>query len=163
MKKKHASNLRLLAKLLIERVDPDRFYFATWVGEDWQGAQDLSCGTTGCAVGWAATFPEFRDQGLALQGKELLDWTNDATDPGSPVIVPGLRFLYPEVYDSSEYVRLDRGGPRAAIRAIFGNEAADEKLFVPAGYGLPSSATPAEVAKAITRFVDHYEAEGLED
>lgn len=61
-------NRRLLKLAAFLRKLPDgRFYYNQWVGSDWQGAQDLSCGTTGCAMGWAATMPEFRRLGLYLE------------------------------------------------------------------------------------------------
>lgn len=43
-----------------------RFDYSVFVGGDWQGAQDLSCGTTACALGWACTMPAFRRLGLRL-------------------------------------------------------------------------------------------------
>lgn len=54
-------NLDNLAKLsaLLKTVPPERFYYGSWVGDDWAGRQDLSCGTTACALGWATQIPEF--------------------------------------------------------------------------------------------------------
>jgi hypothetical protein len=54
-----------LAKFL-EELPPKRFNFSRWVGLDWKGSKDLSCGTTACALGWAATMPEFRRLGLEI-------------------------------------------------------------------------------------------------
>lgn len=55
-------NLDNLAKLsaLLKTVPPERFYYGSWVGDDWAGRQDLSCGTTACALGWATQIPEFK-------------------------------------------------------------------------------------------------------
>ena len=59
-------------KLLLELADflkelpPERFDYESWVGRDWQGAPDLSCGTTACAAGWATTLPSFQKLGLQL-------------------------------------------------------------------------------------------------
>lgn len=50
----------------LEKLPPGRFNYHHWVGDDWKGHQDLSCGTTACALGWAATMPEFRKLGLQL-------------------------------------------------------------------------------------------------
>lgn len=57
--------LLLLADFL-EKLPRKRFDYSSWVGEGWQGASDLSCGTTACALGWAAVMPEFRRLGLRL-------------------------------------------------------------------------------------------------
>jgi hypothetical protein len=54
-----------LAKFL-RTVKPERFDMGTWVGGDWDGKPDLSCGTRACAMGWATTIPEFRALGLRL-------------------------------------------------------------------------------------------------
>lgn len=43
-----------------------RFNFANWVGLDWLGHEDLSCGTSACAIGWGSTIPEIRDLGLRI-------------------------------------------------------------------------------------------------
>lgn len=59
---------RRLLKLadFLKKLPANRFDYTSWVGLDWQGKQDLSCGTTGCALGWATTMPEFRRLGLRL-------------------------------------------------------------------------------------------------
>lgn len=46
--------LTQLARFLIT-LPPERFLYSEWVGADWQGHQDLSCGTHACALGWAVT------------------------------------------------------------------------------------------------------------
>lgn len=66
MKKVHAQRLLKLAKFLDE-LPEERFDLATWVGRSWKGKQDLSCGTTACALGWACTIPEFRKLGARLR------------------------------------------------------------------------------------------------
>lgn len=40
-----------------------QFDYRHWVGPTWK-TQDLSCGTTACALGWAVTIPEFYELGL---------------------------------------------------------------------------------------------------
>jgi hypothetical protein len=42
------------------------FDYTHWAGVDWQGASDLSCGTSACAAGIATTMKEFQDLGLNL-------------------------------------------------------------------------------------------------
>jgi hypothetical protein len=45
---------------------PQRFDFNRWVGTDWKGKQDLSCGTQCCGFGLACSLPEFQALGLRL-------------------------------------------------------------------------------------------------
>lgn len=55
---------------LLESLPIGRFDYGHWVGCNWEGKQDLSCGTTACAAGWATTIPELREQGLVLEQDE---------------------------------------------------------------------------------------------
>lgn len=50
----------------LEEVKPAQFDFSTWVGDDWKGLPDLSCGTTACGLGLATTIPEFQELGLVM-------------------------------------------------------------------------------------------------
>lgn len=60
------SDRRLCRLVEILRELPDaRFDYTQWIGTDWQGNPDLSCGTTACALGWAAADPEFQRLGLS--------------------------------------------------------------------------------------------------
>jgi hypothetical protein len=61
--------LTLLANFL-DTVPKHRFDYETWVGHNWQGKPDLSCGTTGCAIGWAMTMPEFTKLGYGLVARK---------------------------------------------------------------------------------------------
>jgi hypothetical protein len=61
----HVDRLLRLADFL-DNLPAGRFDYNHWVGSDWQGDPDLSCGTTACAMGWATTIPEFRALGLKL-------------------------------------------------------------------------------------------------
>lgn len=66
----HVGDRRLLRlATFLEELPPRRFDYRTMVGPDWGGAQDLSCGTTACAIGWAATMPQFRKFGLRIVGQ----------------------------------------------------------------------------------------------
>ncbi len=58
--------LKLADKL--DSVPDEQFSYLSWVGSDWEGKPDLSCGTTACALGWATTIPSFRKLGLRLHG-----------------------------------------------------------------------------------------------
>lgn len=60
-------NRRLLALArFLEKLPINRFSYNRWVGNDWRGKPDLSCGTTACAMGWATTMPRFRRLGLVM-------------------------------------------------------------------------------------------------
>lgn len=63
-----ATGLRRLLKLaeFVSKQPRDKFEFSHFVGDDWKGAPDLSCGTSACAMGWATAMPYFRKLGLHL-------------------------------------------------------------------------------------------------
>lgn len=129
MKAVHARRLLKLADFL-KKLPVKRFDYTSWVGVDWEGAPDLSCGTTACALGWATTIPEFRRLGLRLKRKS--PWG------GFPALVAS------------------RGGPTSqaarAVEKIFGlDQSAFRFLFMPAPF--ERRATPREVAKKIRQFV----------
>lgn len=64
-------NWRLLATArFLRSLPPDRFDFGMWVGTDWKGMQDLSCGTTACVMGWAPQVPELKHLGLRILKNE---------------------------------------------------------------------------------------------
>jgi hypothetical protein len=62
---------RRLLKLanLLDTLPEERFCYEQWVGSDWEGKSNLSCGTTACAFGWATTIHSFRKLGLRLMRK----------------------------------------------------------------------------------------------
>ena len=67
------SNRRLLKlAAFLDSLDEERFDYRYWIGNDWKGKPDLSCGTTACAVGWATTIPSFRRAGLRMGDDEPL-------------------------------------------------------------------------------------------
>ena len=130
---RHTSNGRLLKLAgFLDRLPSNRFNFRVWVGPGWKGSQDLSCGTTGCALAWAATMPAFRRLGLYLTS------SGDAGHVAlSGVTVAGAS-------TSSLF----------AAQAVFGLlpwEAS--RLFIPGEFGLPMDATPQQVAVHIREFV----------
>ena len=61
------ADLLLLLADILDRVPRKRFDYTCWVGSDWHGMPDLSCGTTACALGWATTSPEIASLGLRLK------------------------------------------------------------------------------------------------
>jgi hypothetical protein len=80
-----ATSDRRLLKLadFLEALPRKRFNYDRWVGMDWQGALDLSCGTTACALGWAATMPAFRRAGLILNRDCVGNEVTLKHDPGT--------------------------------------------------------------------------------
>ncbi len=69
----------------LDNLQPGRFKFSSWVGGDWGGLPDLSCGTTACGLGWASAMPEFQALGLVLSNKVVV-WA-----PSSVPIHPRLK------------------------------------------------------------------------
>lgn len=67
MEKIHMDRLNKLADFL-DKLPDNRFDYRYFVGGNWRGEKDLSCGTTACAAGWACVlFPEIlflNDDGL---------------------------------------------------------------------------------------------------
>lgn len=120
-----ARRLLVLADFL-DRLPWHRFDLTSWVGCAWKGAQDLSCGTTACALGWAATIPEFRDLGLRLRRNG---------EPGG-----------------NGFPTVDGLDPYATASVIFGLTLEEfDRLFIPFnGPGRhPMNANPGRVANVI--------------
>lgn len=119
---------------LLRQLPRKRFDFSTWVGTDWAGAKDLSCGTTACALGWATTIPSLQRAGLRLRRHEF----------GLP------------------YVECNSRADDGAAAEIFGISDEDAaSLFYPRfcgpdeiDSGLPDDATPKQVADHIEKFVE---------
>jgi hypothetical protein len=150
MKKQPTLNKKFLLILAdyLYKVRRNRFYFATWVGADWKGDKDLSCGTTACALGHATMIPKFRKMGLRLfKGRGI--WS------GQVVGVALGRRLPCTCYSDAADISF-----RAAMR-LFGLTPEQALfLFAPeqdlAGFKKPSpgtNATPKQVARHIRNFV----------
>lgn len=124
---------RRLLKLaaFLRKLPRKRFDYCTWTGDNWKGAQDLSCGTTACALGWAATMPTFRRLGLYLNVY------------GTPEL-PGARGR--EWWESPAIVAASR------LFSITTNQAG--MLFAPDED--EEDATPKYVARKIERFVKEH-------
>ena len=134
----------------LEKLPRKRFDFSHFVGEDWKGAQDLSCGTTACAVGWCPVIPAFKKLGLRIV------WIDHE---------PGVKILGQKI---------DRGidtafsiSMKTAERLFDLTETESKFLFVPSLYdGIAyrdrrlddrkpgSKATPKAVARHIRKFVE---------
>jgi len=131
-------NKRLLALAdLLEKLPRRRFEYARWVGTSWKGKQDLSCGTTACALGWAATMPSLRRAGLRLMpSTEYADGFYHGV-----VALKGDRYA-------------TNSSPYEAAKEVFAIDYAEAyHLFNPSYNMLEESATPKQVAKHIRLFV----------
>lgn len=142
--KMYRKRLLKLAETL-EELPKKRFDYGQWVGNDWQGKKDLSCGTTACALGWATTIPSLRREGLRM-------------------------FKYGAGIDGG-YVGLinkdgdETGGEMEAGFKIFGlNDQEFSLLFYPDANGTVNGhemdspaedASPKRVAKFIRKFVEY--------
>jgi hypothetical protein len=133
--------LKLAAHL--EELPRERFDYGVYVGKDWKGAPDLSCGTTACAIGWACAMPEFRKMGLRILRSE------SRFSPGFYVPRGGSH----------------REAPSAGTAIFSLTETEWDYLFMPEqplydhngdelrSEGPPSEATAKQVARHIRRFV----------
>lgn len=117
--------LLVLARFL-RRLPRRRFDYGTWTGDDWKGSQTLRCGTTACALGWAATMPIFRRAGLHIN-----NW-------GDPQLGHGNPFRHAT-------------GTSAAEKLFHLHDFEADHLFLPGEGEL--KATPKQVAQKIEAFV----------
>jgi hypothetical protein len=145
----------LLLKIadLLERLPEEKFDYGSWVGEDWGGKPDLSCGMTACALGWATTIPEVAALGLRLE-KRACPWnpalelgmvafggakTSEKFDPCESFRSATLAFDL--TFAEAEYLFSPEEGPPDAPEYDDLEDAPD------------ASAPPAEVAEHIRAFV----------
>ena len=128
MKSVYAKRLIKLAEFL-EDLPRKQFSYEQWVGFDWKGAPDLSCGTTACAFGWATTIPAFRRLGLRLK---------QYGNRGIPAL-------------NGSRLNPSRAAEAAAAHVFGLDEQGFLDLFIPGRN--ESDATPRYVAKKIRRYV----------
>ncbi len=129
MTKIHAKRLLKLAAFL-EKVPKKNFDFATFV-------EERGCGTVGCALGLAATMPEFKRLGAKIEKRK--DYYGDTE-------------MYVTVSGCEGYE-----APNELAEVLFGIEGLHDfdRLFMPGPVsGLKPSATGAEVAANIRLFVE---------
>lgn len=103
--------LRLRA--ILKKVPRKRFDMGHWVGSDWEGAPDLSCGTSACAAGWATTDPWFRRRGLWLDSNGSPSYARLRSLFGDAAMVETW-----QVEASGLFFRHDIRTPRQFIREI---------------------------------------------
>lgn len=123
--------LLILATFLETMVPPEQWDYRRVVGSNWRGAQDLSCGTTGCALGWASSIPVLRRAGMHM---DVIRFTDDEIGLSTFQIFQTAKTVFEISQRDLDY------------------------LFVPGSFcdgysGLSGYATAAEVAKHIRRFV----------
>lgn len=140
--------LLLLADFL-EKLPEERFDYVSWVGHNWRGKQDLSCQTTACALGWAATIPEFRAAGLGLSYLS-----------GYPFSKQGYVCLVgdPPAWD---VVQANFFATRAACRIFDISSRQASCLFVP-GETMKDEASAKDIAELIRYFVTFETVSGFQ-
>lgn len=115
---RRTGNNRLLKLAdFLAKLPRNRFDYNYWVGVDWGGKQDLSCGTTACALGWAATMPTFRRLGLHL--RQLMGDTARVCTPrnfGSYAASAEIFML--EDHDSSYLFTPQNGEPKRSAKFV---------------------------------------------
>lgn len=86
--------LRLAA--FLETLPPERFNYGQWVGDDWAGKPDLSCGTAACALGWAMSLPDMgvppAKRYLTSSGRAKAVWEYDDGTDREPLDVAQVAF-----------------------------------------------------------------------
>lgn len=150
---------RRLLKLaaFLDKVKRSRFYFGSWVGGDWKGAPDLSCGTTACALGWAASMPEFRRLGLRIRFDDSIaneKWREHEVVLGQ---LPGYHAaarLFGLTVSEATFLFIPR--ECRPFRFTSDRPSNPEVDLVSPG----EDATPRQVATHIRRFVKRWQREG---
>lgn len=133
---------------LLIALPKDRFHYGHWVGQGWEGRENLSCGTTACALGWATQIPECRDLGLTF------DRLGITPKDRHPMLAHVLR-IASEVFQISGSDAIYLFLPDAHHR--------DNRVHDALGYS-PGSHCPAiEVARHIRKFVEYRMAHPEED
>lgn len=151
-----ARRLLKLADYLLTTKVSKQFDFSQYVDhKQWKGKQDLSCGANACALGHAASMPEFRRLGLCL----------------APVSKTWA-VAYVLTKSRLEKGQISGGDIINSIKEIFGTERSEfDFLFLPLQdldsgqsnkqmktYGcksLPKTATAKQVSDRIRFFVKH--------
>ena len=135
-------NTKRLLKLaeFLRTVPVKRFDYTKWVGKDWKGSQNLSCGTTACALGWAVTIPSFRKAGLRFKNSSFENLFGETIMQADIVLrSPKTKRLL-----TSESLR---------TAEMFFGLTDDQAVWLFTPQGGESFATPKYVAQKIERFV----------
>lgn len=130
----------------LDALPKERFNFRTWVGGDWKGMPDLSCGTTACALGWAATLP---DMGLTLDPP-------DSNFDGATFMNDGREPLYAacDAFDISLSDAERLFVPQEQMEPSGTDELSVEEFDEFMGRYQPEKASARDLANHIRRFVE---------
>lgn len=138
-----AQRLHTLTQFL-EAVPPKKFRFSHFIGKEWQGDPELSCGTTACGMGF----------GVLLFGKECgVELVRDLVYGAFfPLVVGSSKLLPPGSVDEAGKVMFDLEEDEVDRLFIpFEHLEVDE----PPPYGrLGPNATAKELAAHIRKFVE---------
>lgn len=135
MNKRQAGLMIYLADFL-EKLPRKKFDLGEW-SRGWD--EENECGTTGCAIGWAATLPRFVRRGLKLR------------------VAPNFSFSGEEkrcsvIYQPKNAARAAPMYPLDAAQVIFGIGYEDAfRLFMPSGYASEERTRPATVAARLRK------------
>lgn len=128
-------NKRLLKLAdFLEALPRKRFVYNYWVGPDWRGDKEFSCGTTACALGWATTMPAFRRLGLRM-GMDAYPYLTTDTRLGASSVIEKVfgsgaePLFYPGMWDSvlNADSPLHTATPKQVAKFIRKHVAATEK------------------------------------
>ena len=125
---------------------PERFDFARWVGDNWKGAQDLSCGTTGCAWGHAPSLPFFQRLGVKLKNDFGASVVLEGSSDGDGNELQGLSAAE-KVFNLTEVEALHIFAPYSRFTAK------DTEGYTKTYTLLHKEATPKQWAKHARRFI----------
>ena len=155
------ARLRRLAAHLFT-IPGHRFDYAWWVGPDWQGKEDLSCGTTACALGWGTTMPELRELGVRLFKRSPI--SHGFPHSSSPLSFVGLR-AREHLFEPGTQIDAWREACHVALEVFALDEDETMLLFSPSDdpdetHKPDEHAHPVDVAKHIENFVAMREQSG---
>lgn len=131
----------------LDALPEERFNFRTWVGGDWKGMPDLSCGTTACALGWAATMP---DMGLTLDS--ATQWGIRMNGGSEPIDAACDAFGITESEAKKLFIPRDQVDPSEDID--FDGELSDDAIADYLDQFQPEKASARDLANHIRRFVE---------
>ena len=156
----YESRLLFLANHLEHRVDALQFDYRSFVGSGWGGMQDLSCGTTACAMGHAPLVPELKH--LKLRYVRVDETYEDGTPRLclSKSLGANGDVATPRLYKKLVAKQLKGGMALSAWAAmeIFGlSEDEMEFLFIPGTILPPGLTKPGPLANA-REVADHIRA-----
>jgi hypothetical protein len=140
--RKEARKRLMMIERKTRRVPPERFDFNRWVGNDWGGKWDLSCGTVACSIGFSTTIPYLRKLGLRLFRNLYGSYIPTALTPDTNGVYS---------YTVSEHEQ--------SVCQLLGITNREYNwLFVPSAVSgadnLPTTATNIEVADRLAHFID---------